>query len=108
MKSLYLFLAQVILATVLFRPITRSVGRLLGWYLRHKSKVRRQLILSRVEVDEEIQRKKKPGKNEAEDDDWGKMEGHPTEAAGKSHNPHRKWKGIVGFFHPFWLALPAS
>ena len=86
------------LGVMFYFPVTAVFGRLLGRHLDQRSAGRRRMILDRVY-----------GSGAA-----GRAKGTPHEAGspvvarhsekeGKiSENPLEGWKGIIGFFHPFW------
>ncbi|KAA8644813.1 hypothetical protein EYZ11_009328 [Aspergillus tanneri] len=86
----------------LLRLILRSVG----WVIQKRTKARRDLILSRVQVeDDEVRSKRtKPSSSGlGEDEDWEKVDSSSSSSGTAGHNPSGddEWDGIIGFFHPF-------
>ncbi|KAK2763891.1 asparagine-linked glycosylation protein [Arachnomyces sp. PD_36] len=79
--------------------VSRSIFRGIGWYVQGKTKGRRDLIISRVRVDEEEYRsERRRSGSGAEDEDWEKVEEcYPAQTTPKPDD----WDGIIGFFHPF-------
>lgn len=75
--------------------------RLVGLYLRRKTQSRREFILERVKLEEEVFRKQKRTQK-AEDEDWEKVEGYSVGTAPNGATAAEEWEGVVGFFHPFW------
>lgn len=75
----------------------------LGVYLRFKTRARRELIVERARADAKDQRPK--GKRQAsggEDEDWEKVEKHAAGSAKNGGRAGAEWRGMIGFFHPFW------
>lgn len=109
--------------SVLLPTIPLGVLRLglrgVGWFIRKRTRSRREYIISRVraEEEEELQAKRggklSPSTTQAEDEDWEKVDTSSVGTAGNNHNNGQKnrngqgpgdesWDGIIGFFHPFW------
>ena len=75
---------------------------LVGWHLQRSTSARRQLILARIEVEEKDHLSKLRHSSRSEDGDWEKVESHASGFASNGERSQDDWKGIVGFFHPFW------
>lgn len=99
-----LSLVVIAIASVLFffRTLYRAAG-VLGRRLRRSSKTRRELLLARVASESkgfEAEHEEKE-----HDDDWEKVGTAPTPSTTNGGKADTDWKGIVGFFHPFWYVL---
>jgi hypothetical protein len=70
---------------VFLYTLIRAIGPILGWYLKNGTEVRREKILNWVQEHEAT-------KNSIE----GSSGEIPKDI---------DWRGIIGFFHPFWYAL---
>ncbi|KAI9852865.1 MAG: asparagine-linked glycosylation protein [Thelocarpon superellum] len=79
----------------------RVLGRVVGWYLRLKTRDRRSQILARVRADEERYRETRGTDDHPEDDDWEAIEAYAAGTAANGEKAGAEWEGIVGFFHPF-------
>lgn len=106
-----------VLATVLALPISfyflPKVGfyflayllRSLGWSIKSKTQGRRELILSRVQIENEEhqsrRRRPSPGTS-GEDEEWEKVDTNVVGTASNGEPLGNEWEGIIGFFHPFW------
>lgn len=99
-----------------------------GWFIQKRTRSRKEFIISRVRADEEEFQAKwaaataascSTGKSslstsQAEDEDWEKVNvgtvgnnqgnGHKRKD-GTALGGDENWKGIIGFFHPFWYAV---
>ena len=92
-------LFRIGLGLLFYFPVVYVCGRLVGWQLLQRSEYRRQLILNRVESEEKKRASAiTPGEVADQKDKtngWSENEnsgpGHPA-----------AWKGVIGFFHPFW------
>ena len=67
------------------------MGKALGWYLRRRTALRTRMILSRTGMEDHSPRS---------EDNLRPTQGEG--AGGAESGDRRGWKGIVGFFHPFW------
>ena len=87
-----------ILGLHLVRFLLRSIGK----HLRRKTNARRELILERVLLDEQLS-STPPAATKAEDEDWEQVESYAVGTAvnGDVHQD-KDYAGIIGFFHPFW------
>jgi hypothetical protein len=87
-----------ILGLHLVRFLLRSVGK----HLRRKTNARRDLILERVVLDEELSAPPS-APTKTEDEDWEQVESYAlgTAVNGDVHQD-KDYAGIIGFFHPFW------
>ena len=73
-------------------------GEALGWYLRRRTALRTQMILVRIALD---------GHSSGNGSDSVATQGEEdrttnSDEKGEKSRDHADWKGIVGFFHPFW------
>ncbi|KAH8697157.1 putative alpha-1,2-mannosyltransferase [Talaromyces proteolyticus] len=96
----------VLLATFLLVPpvagyVLSTALRTVGWFLKNKTNGRREVILSRVRVEEEEFRSKQSSSTAGpEDEDWERVDS----GAGVANNGEPvgdDWEGVIGFFHPF-------
>lgn len=75
--------------------------RLWGVFLQAGSKDRRYAIFAHVKEELKTAKEKRKRFQDADDDDWEKVEG--TTSAPNGEVPKSgDFGGIVGFFHPFW------
>ena len=101
-STLLMFLLTLVSLVPLLTVYTlRYSLRLVGWYLRRKTQSRRELILERVKLEEDVFRRQKRTQK-AEDEDWEKVEGYSAGSAPNGATAAEEWEGVVGFFHPFW------
>lgn len=82
--------------------LVRYIGRTVGWYLRHRTSTRRDLVLARVKVEEDDFESKEKRSRKSEDDDWERVESYAAGIAKNGEKADDDWQGVVGFFHPFW------
>ena len=76
----------------------RLVGKALGWYLRRRTALRTQMILSRIGIEEH-------SSGIEGGSEYSKQEANGTTNSDKNGSTSQNvlgWKGIIGFFHPFW------
>lgn len=95
--------AYSILAVLLFSQLaglvfSRVVGGALGWYLRKAASGRRAHLVGLMQIDQDLYRKGKAQARQARGEDSEEVEAALEEEKGTD------WRGIVGFFHPFWYA----
>lgn len=91
-----------VLLTFLFLPATlRFLAGLLGSYLRRSTQTRRDLLLERV-AKEQQHYEANHEKHGRQEDDWEEIEGSMVGSAVNGGKADKDWRGIVGFFHPFW------
>lgn len=90
----------IILGPILLAALCKP----LGWYLQRKTAGRRQQILARVEEDEKALAEVKGTK--VVDEDWENIDAHTVGTAENGKQADAEWDGVVGFFHPFWYAIP--
>jgi len=102
MAALLVSVAVLAVTVLSFSSILRNVGTAVGWYLRKSTQPRRTLLLEKVATEEREYEAKKSRNDETEDDEWEKVESVVTRTAANGGTPGKEWKGIVGFFHPFW------
>lgn len=99
----------VVLATFWLLPVVsgytiRSILRSVGWSIQNKTKARREVILSRVRVEQEELRSsqaKVSAGGSPEDEEWEKVDEGPLGIAGNGQPLGDEWEGVIGFFHPF-------
>ncbi|QKX56225.1 uncharacterized protein TRUGW13939_03326 [Talaromyces rugulosus] len=96
----------ILFTTLLLVPrftgyVLRAALRSAGWFLKNRTNGRREVILSRVRLEEEDYRSRNPYSTAGpEDEDWEKVDSAPGVA--KNGEPlGENWEGIIGFFHPF-------
>jgi alpha-1,2-mannosyltransferase len=100
----------ILLATFLLLPavsgyILRSILRSIGWAIKNKTKARRELILSRVRIEQEelaSNQAKSSSGGIPEDEEWEKVDNSALGIAGNGEPLGEEWEGVIGFFHPFW------
>ena len=98
---LYIFLLLP-LAYLVVPVLVRVAGRAVGWHLRRLSRQRRLHLLDRVAKEREAYASKLQQSSAAEDEDWEKVDSGSAGVAPNGGKASREWKGIIGFFHPFW------
>lgn len=77
--------------------------RCFGFALRRRSRGRREILRSRVELEEDSYRAQKLRLSKTEDEDWETVEGYASsQQKGSGSSDESDWDGIIGFFHPFW------
>jgi alpha-1,2-mannosyltransferase len=97
------------LISVVFLPKTlHLLAELVGSRLRRSSTTRRELLLDRVATETKNFEAEHKEKSKEDDDDWEKIVPSPIGSAVNGGKADADWKGIVGFFHPFWYALKIS
>ena len=101
MIPLYIFISLP-LAYFIFPLLLRAAGRAVGWHIRRLSRQRRIDLLDRVAREREIHLSKPQQIPAAEDEDWEKVDGESTGVAPNGAKADKEWKGVIGFFHPFW------
>lgn len=98
--------AYSILAVLLFSQLaglilTRVVGGVLGWYLKKAASGRRAHLVGLMQIDQDAYRNGRARAGQSRDGDGsGEVEARAAESAQGDKGPD--WRGIVGFFHPFW------
>lgn len=96
-------LAAIPLIPIFAKILVRQSLRSIGWSLRRRTRKRREIILSRVQAEEERYQSDHRGQPRAEDEDWEKVDGYAAGTARNGALPGAgDWEGVVGFFHPFW------
>src|SRR5579862_8371205 len=85
--------------------IVTYFGQALGWYLRRKSRDRRNQLFSRVQAEEQDLRRGKGEVAGVEEDGWETVESHVPGSAVNGGRAPKEWEGVVGFFHPFWWVM---
>lgn len=98
------------LASVFLIPLLwRTIGSILGWYVRRKTEGRRAQIVELMEGDVRryTERKRQPsttaakdGNSDEDSDGWANVDASAVGAA-KGEKVEDGWDGVVGFFHPF-------
>jgi alpha-1,2-mannosyltransferase len=85
----------------------RTILRSVGWSITNKTQARREVILSRVRIEQEELRSSqaKPSTESSggspEDEEWEKVDEGPLGIACNGQPLGEEWEGIIGFFHPF-------
>lgn len=85
------------------------VGRSIGWHLRNKTQQRRELLISRTNLEKKKAERSTDAVPITLDGEWEKVDQsqNPIATLDSSHikvegsKEHRGYDGIVGFFHPF-------
>ena len=90
MPSAYILFTLVL--TLLLFPFA---FRIAGWFIQWNTNAKRELLLSRA------RETNRQGLSSSVDDDWEKVD-VVMGTAPNGEKPDKDWKGIVGFFHPFW------
>ena len=104
-SSSFLFLSLLIIAPLSFLTLPFTVtrcGRAVGWYIRNKTGPRKELLLSRAEVEEKEFHSKSFSNG---DEEWEKVESYAAGSDKNGETGSKDWTGVIGFFHPFWYAL---
>ena len=97
------YLVALPFALLLSLASLRITLRLIGWSLLHNSSNRKNTITARVQVDEDVCSQSTSLQPPREDEDWEQVEGYAASSAPNGEIPKdSEWKGVVGFFHPFW------
>jgi alpha-1,2-mannosyltransferase len=94
-------LVPAVISVVFLPKVLHLLAELLGHQIRRSSNTRRDLLLDRVATETksfEAEHKEKS----KEDDDWEKVVPSPIGSAVNVGKAGAEWRGIVGFFHPFW------
>lgn len=99
--------AYSILAVLLFSQLaglvfSRVVGGVLGWYLRKAASGRRAHLVGLMQIDQDLYWKGKAQARQA------RGEGSEEVEAALEGDQGADWRGIVGFFHPFWYVPTSS
>jgi alpha-1,2-mannosyltransferase len=103
MTLLFILLSLLVAAIVSVLFFLRTLHRaaeILGRRLRRSSKTRRELLLARVA--RESRHLEAGHRKTKEDDDWENIGASPLGSTTNGAKADTEWKGIVGFFHPFW------
>ena len=81
--------------------------KIIGWRLRRNTQQRKDILLARSTT-EAKQRDKEAGSHPSIDDEWEKIDPgrHGLGQEKPASTSGREWRGIVGFFHPFWYEAP--
>lgn len=96
LPALTLFLIPAIVGW-LFRTVLASIG----WSLKSKTKARKAVLQSAARLAEAQHTAAMPAG--PEDEDWEKVDSSASDAAsGKPALDETQWRGVIGFFHPFW------
>ncbi|KAL1612402.1 asparagine-linked glycosylation protein [Paraconiothyrium brasiliense] len=101
LPSLLVFLLSLAVGLYFFPSVLRSVGPVLGSYLRRSSQTRRELLLARVAREQQDHDTKHKNEKNREDDEWEQVETSMVGSAVNGGKADKDWSGIVGFFHPF-------
>ena len=99
---LLVLVALVSLVPFLTAYTLRYSLQLVGWWLRSKTRGRRNHIFERLKIEEEVYRKQKKLQQGTEDEEWEKVEGYSAGTAPNGQKAAADLEGRVGCFHPFW------
>jgi len=107
--ALWTLFSSLILISLLYLfkgLLAKGIGRAIGNYLKSRTQDRRDTLFNLARQENE---KQPPSthhqKRKSEDLDWEKVEGKVVGRQNEQkEQPTRDptWKGIIGFFHPFW------
>jgi alpha-1,2-mannosyltransferase len=100
-------LVPVAIALVFLPKTLHLLAKLVGNRLRQSSRTRRELLLDRVATETKAF-EAEHRESSREDDDWEKITPAPTGSAVNGGKADADWKGIVGFFHPFWYGVDSA
>lgn len=95
------------LSYLLLPFLIRKCGQTAGDYLRRKTQGRLQLLLERAEDEERSYHIEEDTARSSEEDDWEKIEGNTRSTVTAEKRANEDWRGIIGFFHPFWYVRGA-
>ena len=102
-------IASISLFPLLVVYILRFLLRTAGDHLRTRTSARRELILQRVNLDEQQLQQQhevsstRDAPQRTEDEDWERVESYAASTAEKRATSQEKdYAGVIGFFHPFW------
>ncbi|KAK4207600.1 hypothetical protein QBC37DRAFT_379923 [Rhypophila decipiens] len=103
--------AAVPLASIFLVPLLwRTIGSVLGWYVRRKTEGRRAQIVELMDGDvrRHNERTRQPTSSSSgsssssdESDGWENVDASTAGTASNGEKGEEDWDGIVGFFHPF-------
>ena len=95
-------LVSIIVSCIFLPKLLSSLGESIGYYLRRTSRTRRELLLARVASEQRNYSSENTEIRSTEDDDWEEIESYAAGTTANGGKADQDWKGIVGFFHPFW------
>lgn len=84
---LFTFVLTLLLCPFVFRSV--------GWVIRLFTSAKRERLLAIARETNGL------GLSSSVEDDWEKVDA-VVGTAPNGEKPDRDWKGVVGFFHPFW------
>ena len=99
------FLLIPLLAT---KWLVQKVAKSIGWHLKRRTSLRRNLISAQVEKEEEQYQVKQRRSPKSDDGDWEKVESYTAGTAKNGDHGDEEWQGFVGFFHPFWYIFKVA
>lgn len=105
-KIAYTALAVTVLSQLALVVFGRVVGSALGWYLRRASSGRRAHLVNLMRMDQEKQRDERLWVGKPRENADEKRESRAAQSG--SEKPGADWRGVVGFFHPFWYVILRS
>jgi hypothetical protein len=88
-------------APLLIPFVLKFLVRVLGHYLIQKTRGRKELLLSKAAENPEFTVDSSNDLNN-DDADWEKVDRNVPASAPNGATFDGSWRGIVGFFHPFW------
>lgn len=98
---LSLFISTIV-AFVFLPQTLRILGKPVGLYLQSSCRDRRELLLARVAKEQKEYEAKRKDEDKKSEDDWEQVESSMVGSATNGAKAEQDWRGIVGFFHPFW------
>ncbi|ERF68075.1 hypothetical protein EPUS_08511 [Endocarpon pusillum Z07020] len=95
-------IASISLLPLLGLYILRFLLKTAGDHLRRRTSARRELILQRVQLDEQHLSSTREAPQRTEEEDWERVESYAASTAEKRATHQEKdYAGVIGFFHPF-------
>lgn len=100
-------ICTLLVLSLAFVPfLIRIACRLLGKLILYRNEHKRTRLLDetdRLEQEASPVRKRDELKDRS-DEDWERVD-FSVPSTGNGQKPRPEWRGIIGFFHPFWYAL---
>ena len=102
-STVFVLVAVLCISVFYLAPTTvRTIGSIVGWYLRRRTADRRAIIVERVQTEEAEYAKIRHGRNRPDEEGWETVDSYGAMRASNGAAADSEWEGIVGFFHPFW------
>jgi alpha-1,2-mannosyltransferase len=102
MIVLTIFISLFLFSVACFPLLLRIAGQCTGWCILRLSRQRRADLLERAAREEEVYASKQQQESSTEDDDWETVDRERVGVAINGGKADKEWKGVIGFFHPFW------